>query len=166
MTQTARVGIALGWLAAVAAAVWAGQGLMEMGRAQQNELSQKQEHLTRLEGWLGAEDQVAARRKETLGKFAQMEGADAGWLLLQGLQETAQAQGLSITDLRPSQVKGQKKRKPVQRVDAKLEGSLEQVDRFLQELPKALPGIRVENFQLVPQDGGRVESAVRMEWAL
>ncbi len=176
MSRAARVGIALGWLVAVAAGARAADGLMEFERAQRQKLAQERNRFMRLQGWLEAQEEVAARRKETLGRFAQAEGKDAGWLLLQGLQEIAQAQGLSITDLRPSQPKGgqaarpagrgRKAGGPLYRVDARLEGGLEQVDRFLQELPQVLPGIRLENFQVVPQEGGRVQSVVRLEWAV
>ena len=108
-----------------------------------------------------------SRNAITLGRFAPAEPKDAGWLFLQGLQEAAQAEGLAITDLRPSQVKAQgKKRKALFRLDAKLEGDLAQIDRLLQGLPKSLPGVRLENLQLVPQEGGKVQGVMRMEWTL
>ena len=165
MTRAARMGIGLGWALLVVLGAHGADLLLQAGRRQGEELAQKKERLARLEGWLGVEERVAARRKEVLGRFAQADGKEIGWVMLQGLQEAAQAQGLAITDLRPSQVKGQGKRKPVFRVDAKLEGELAQVDQLLQQLPQILPGVRLENLQLIPREGGKMQSVMRMEWA-
>lgn len=165
MSRATRIGIGLGWALLVVLGARGADLLLQAGRRQGEELAQKREHLARLEGWLEAEERVTARRKEVLGRFALSDGKEIGWAVLQGLQEAAQAQGLSITDLRPSQVKGQGKKKPVFRVDAKLEGEMAQVDKLLQELPHLLPGVRLEDFQLVPREGGKVQSVMRMEWA-
>ncbi len=164
MTRGVRLGIGLAWVLVVAAGTRGVDLLMDFGRRQEKELAQKRDRLTRLEGWLEVEGKVVARWKETLGRFAPAEGKEVGWVILQGLQEAAQGQGLAITDLRPIQVKGQGKREAFFRVDAKLEGDLAQVDRLLQELPQALPGVRLENFQLVPLGGGKAQSVVRVEW--
>lgn len=167
MTRGLRAGVGLAWALLVVAGARGAESVIELSRRQQEELAQKRERMSRLLGWLEAEERVAARQKELLGRFLLAEGEEAGWVVLQGLQEQALAQGLSITELRPSQVKGQgKKRKPLFRVDAKLEGELAQVDRLLQELPQALPGIRLENLQLVPREGGKVQSVLRVEWGI
>ena len=164
MTRAARMGIGLGWALLVVVGARGADLLLQASRRQGEELAQKRERLARLEGWLEAEDRVAARRKEVMGRLALSEGKEIGWAALQGLQEAAQAQGLSITDLRPSQVKGQGKKKLIFRVDVKLEGDLAQVDKLLQELPQALPGVRLENFQLVPQESDKAQTVMRLEW--
>ena len=165
MTRGVRLAIGLVWALAVVAGARGVDLLVDLGRRQEGELAQKRERLTRLQGWLEVEERVTAQRKEVLGRFALAEGKDVEWVVLQGLQEVAQGQGLSITDLRPSQVKGQGKRKDFFRVDVKLEGDLAQVDRLLQGLPEVLPGVRLENFQLVPLEGGKAQSVLRVEWA-
>lgn len=166
MTRGLRAGVGLAWALLVVAGARGAETVIELSQRQQAELAQKRERMSRLLGWLEAEERVAARQKEVLGRFLLADGMEAGWVVLQGLQEQALAQGLSITELRPSQVKGQGKRKPLFRVDAKLEGELAQVDRLLQELPQALPGIRLENLQLVPREGGKVQSVLRVEWGI
>jgi hypothetical protein len=117
----------------------------------QGELVLAQEQLGRFQGWLAAEPQVVSRREELLGPLARVGELDFSWVALQNLQEAAQAQGLIITELRPTQVR-RRGSPPLLRLDAKVEGRLTPLAGFLQQLPQILPGVELDNLQLHPEE--------------
>lgn len=165
MRRTAAAGIAIGWALLVVGGVRGVEALLDLQRGQEQELQRQRERLMRLRGWLEVEERLLARRREVRGRFAAVDGKEMSWVAVQGLQEIAAQQGLAITDLRPSQVRGRgKKGEPVFRLDAKLEGQLQGFDQLLQQLPQLLPGVRLEGLQLSPMDNGQVQSILRMEW--
>lgn len=154
-------GIIVGWAMLVILGVRLGDAGCTLWRQQREELSQAQDRLARLEGWLNMEDQVTARWKELLGPFATSPESDRDWMTLQGLQQVAKAQGLSVTELRPSQVRGDKQM-PFLRLDVKVEGEREALGSFFQQLPDKIPGVHLEQLQLMPKEGSRVQCLFRL----
>ena len=127
----------------------------------QGELGLARERLGRFQGWLAVEPQVVSRREELLGSLGGVGELDFSWIALQNLQEVAKAQGLVVTELRPAQV-GSRGSLPILRLDAKIEGGLAQMSRFLHELPQVLPGIHLDNLQLLPEEGEKVQGILRL----
>lgn len=158
--------LAAGWALLVIGGVRGFDAWLTFGRAQQEELERQQGRLMRMLGWLEVEERVLARREEVMGRFASKKKGNLGWEVVHGLQAAAEAQGLVITDLRPSEGKGQGKRKAFLRLDAKVEGDLPQIDRLLEVLPEELPGARLENFQMAPQHTGKIQGILRVEWTV
>gem|GEM_PF-5762830 len=158
----ATLGIAAGWLLFVILGV----RLVEVGfgffEKQQEALAQTQEHLMRLKGWLLVEAQVTKRREEVLGPFARVPGGDWSWVTLQGLEQVAKEQSLTVTDLRPSELAGRGLTPTLLRLDAKLEGELAQISGMLRRLPEVMPGVKIESLQLMPQEGNRIQALVRL----
>ena len=153
---------AIGWVLLVvgiaSAAPW-GFGLWQ---GQQEQWRQARERLSRLKGWLALEEEVAARKNELLGPLAQAQGNDLHWAALQAIEEAAQARGVSLTQLRPFQAPALAGKPVMLRLDAKVEGDLGQVSGFLQHLPDALPGVRLDNLQLMPQRESQVQGLLRL----
>lgn len=108
------------------------------------------------------EEEVAVQKNQVLGPFAQTQGGDLHWAALQAIEGAAQSQGLSVTELRPSQVPAQQGKPVMLRLDAKVEGGLDQVSGFLQHLPDALPGVRLDNLQLMPHRENQVQGLLRL----
>ena len=158
------VALLLAWGMAVFLAVRLAEGAAQFCRDRQERLSMEREKLLRLRGWLESEEKVAARHQEVLGTFAQAEGEEWGWLGLQGFQEAAQKLNLTVTELRPSQMQG-KKGQPVRfRLDAKVEGSVDQMGLLIPELGQRLPAVRLQQLQVVPLQKGQVQGLFQLEW--
>ena len=159
------MGIAVGWFFLILLAFRLAEAGVEIWRRQNEELSQVEEKLKRLYGWLNAEEQVRSRREEIVGPFSKANPEDLGWMVLQGFQDTAKAKEVSVAELRPSPIAGQGKQSPGLRIDARIEGRLEQITRFLQRLPEAIPGIRLDSLQLSPlSESQQAQGAVRLEF--
>ena len=125
-------------------------------------LANARQRFARLEGWLEVQEKVVTRHREVLGPLATASGANLSWVTLQGLQQAAQAQGLSVRELRPSQLPAQGQRPPMLRLDLRVEGSLQQMVAFLQQIPDKVPGARLENLQFLPQEAGQAQGLVRL----
>lgn len=154
--------IAIAWLLGVILGVRLIEGGLQLWQRQKEDLAQSQEKLRRMHGWLSVESEVASRRNEILGPFAQVEKDELPWASLQKLQQLAQEQGLTITDLRPSQLSGGAGQDPIHRLDLKLEGALSQMNAFLKKLPESIPVAQLENLQMVPQEEPKVQMLLRL----
>lgn len=154
--------IAGAWALFVIAAVTLGDLGWGLWRRQNEGLRNAQERLSRLKGWLTVEEQVEERRNQLLGPFARAGNSDFSWLGLEAVQKAAQVRGLSVTELRPIQVPGRGGQPPTLRLDAKVEGRLDEMSSFLEQLPETLPGVRMEMLQIVPQEGDQVQGLLRL----
>ena len=154
------------WLLAVMALVPSVEAGFSFWRRQREELLVAQQRFARLLGWLQDQEKVTAYYQEALGPLVPVAGADMNWRILQGLQQAAQGQGLSVQELRPSQLPAQGREPPVLRFDLKLVGSLEKMGAFLQQLPAKMPGAHLENLQLLPAGGGQAQGLVRLSLPL
>ena len=154
--------ISIGWVFFVIAVIFMGDRCLGLWRHGTEELANAQERSSRLQGWIKSEKQISAKRREVLGPFAQLEGSDPTWLVLGGLQQAAQAKGLSVTELRPSHIAGAGRQMPMLRLDVKIEGQMESIDGFLQQLPEKVPGIHLEQLQLMSRESGRIQSLLRL----
>ncbi|MBI3615872.1 MAG: hypothetical protein HY211_05075 [Candidatus Omnitrophica bacterium] len=154
--------ILLGWGVAVIAGVRLVERGLEFRRNQLETLSQAQEQLRRLQGWVAVESEVEARRNEMMGPFLKSGGTDFSWVALQGLQRAAKEEGISLTELRPAWNPGQEHRPAVLRIDAKMEGLIGPVTGLLRRLPEEMPAVQLENFQLMSQGGDRVQALLRI----
>ena len=150
------------WLGAVIFLMRAGQEGFGFWQRQTEELSSAKQRFARLQGWLEVQEKVAARHQEVLGPLAAASDANLSWVTLQGLQQAAQGQGLSVRELRPSQLPGQGRKPPILRLDLRIEGRLEQMGLFLQQIPDKIPGARLENLQFLPQEKGQAQGLVRL----
>jgi len=157
------VGLAIGWLFVVVFSVRLFDGGLTAWEEQQKSLSQSQQRLKRLRGWLEVEEQVIFRREEVLGPFAKASLGDLSWMAVQGFQEAAKACGVSVTELRPSTLPGQGRIPSSFRLDARVEGRLNEIAALLARLPSALPGIGLNNLQLAPYTKGQVQGLLRLE---
>ncbi len=155
-------GIALGWVLLVISGVRVLQWVSDAWRRQCEELVQAQEQLRRMHGWLAMEGEVASRHDQVLGPLAHLAGSDLSWMNLQEFQRVAQEQGLSLAEIKPLEIPGPKGQPSRWQLDAKVEGRLEQISVLLQKLPEFMPGVRLENLQLMPQDDGRVQGLLRL----
>ena len=157
------IGIVVGWGFFVIVGVHLVEWGLQLWQRQAQGLSQAQQQLSRLQGWISVEKEVEARRNDVLGPFAHVAGTDLSWVSLQGLQQMATAQGLVVTELRPSQSLAQGGQPRSLRLDAKLEGAVSQIGGLLQHLPEIMPGVRLDNVQLVPQQKeGRIQLLVQL----
>lgn len=125
---------------------------LEAGASAPTPSGEIQEQLARMQGWLSVEEKVMARLQQDLGASAQGSGEDLAWTALQGIERMVVAQGLTVVELRPT----------ASHLDAQVEGRLEQVGRLLEQLPDAIPGVRLESFQLTPKEGERVQAILRI----
>ena len=159
------VALLLAWGVAVILAVRLAEGAVQFCQDRHERLSMEREKLRRLLGWLEAEEKVAARHQEVLGAFAQVEeGEEWGWLGLQGFQEAAQNLSLRVTEIRPAQIQGKKGRPVRFRLDAKVEGSVDQLGLLIPELGQRLPAVRLQKLQMVPLQSGQVQGLFQLEW--
>ncbi len=156
-----RVLFTLSWGLGVLLLVISAQSGFGLWRSLQGELALAQERLGRFQGWLAVEPKVVGRRDEALGSLARARELDFSWVALQNLQEAAKTQGLGLTELRPAHVT-RRGSPPILRLDAKVEGGLAQVTGFLQQLPQALPGVHLDNLQLLPEEGGQIQGILRL----
>ncbi len=147
------IGVAAGWGLFMVAAVSAFQWAAGFWKDQRAQLAQSQEQLRRMKGWLEVEPELQRRREELLGPFAGISDQDRVWASLQGLQKAASEAGVSVTELTPSENT---------RLDAKAEGSPDQLNQLLRKLPETLPGTRLDSLQLIPRDDGRVQGVLRL----
>ncbi len=156
------VGIAVVWLLTVILLVHMGEQGFGFWRRQNEELDNVRQRFARLRGWLEVQDKVTVRHQEALGPLAIASETNLSWVTMQGLQQAAQGQGLSVRELRPSQLPGQGHKPPMLRLDVKVEGRLEQMGAFLQQIPDKIPGVHLENLQFLPQEGGQAQGLIRL----
>lgn len=154
--------IAVVWLLTVMGLVWLGQGGVGLWNRQTEELMAVRERLSRVHGWLAVEQEVAAREAEAMGPLARVGRSELMWASLEGLQALAGAQGLFLNDLRPSETAGGGRRPGTIRLDARLEGPLAGIGKFLQQIPDKMPGVRLESLQFLPQEKGQVQALLRL----
>ena len=156
------VGFVVGWLIFVISGVRLVDTGLNFWRAQEESLGQAQEQFRRLSGWLSVEKKVAERRDQVLGPFAHSAETDLGWIGFQGFQELAKQQGVAVVELRPSRTPGYNRQPSRVQLDAKVEGQVQQLGEFLQKLPEIIPGVHLEDVQVMPQEGGRVQGLFRI----
>lgn len=145
------VGIVAGWAVCVIVGVRLVDGGVILWRHQTEELTHVKEKLSRLQGWLLVEKEIAARREEIFGPLAHQTGDDIGWVCLRELQRVAREHGLTVVELRPSQVPAERGRPSFFRLHAKLEGEIKQMNNLLMKIPDAIPGVHLENVQFSPE---------------
>lgn len=155
-------GIVAGWGILVIAGVRGIDGAVNLWHSQNEELHQAQDQLMRLKGWLEVERTISKRLDEVLGPFARLSPSDYSWAAVSGLQHAAQEEGMTIRELRPSELPRQGRQPAVVRLDAKLEGELQKVANLLRRFPDLMPGVQLENVQLVPQEGSRIQVLLRL----
>ncbi len=158
------LGIALGWGLFVIVGVRLVDSGFGFWKKQRETLSQAQEQVKRLQGWLDVEKPLRERQGEVCGSLGRVSGTDLSWAAVQGLQKVAQEQGVSVTQLQPSRTSGQGPE--VLHLDTRIEGRLEQVSGLVQRLPEFLPGIRLDSVQFVPQGGNRIQALLRLSLSL
>ena len=159
---------AAGWFILVVTVVHLGQGGAALWESSQENLTQAREQLRRLHGWTEVEERLASRRRELLGGFGETNLSDWSWTVLQGIQEEARMTNLQITELRPIQPPASPSARPFLRFDVKLEGPINSLNDFLRGLPEKVPGIRLNQLQLVrsPQEQ-RIQMLLRLDlWLL
>ncbi len=141
-------------------------GAAKVWHEKNQELAGAQERLGHLQRWLKVKEEVTLRQQEALGPWVSSSSdiRDAQWVCLSGLQEAAQASGLSVQELRPSEIQAGSKKKKVLRLDVKVEGDLDRMGGFLRQLPDRIPGIRLEHLQMIPQSGGRGQCILRLNF--
>lgn len=157
-----RLGLALIWLIGVIVVVRSAQAAFGVWNRRQEGLLESQERLARLVGWLEVKEEVLAKEQEILAASSSADPASLGLVGLAEIQRLASSLGLSITDLRPSEVPAQKGKNPFVRLDLKVEGPLDQVGPFLQQLPERLPGVGLETLQLTSQPDGQAQALLRL----
>lgn len=157
------IGIVLGWGILVVVAVQGLEAGVGIWKRRSEELDQAREQWSRLQGWLQAEDEISTERNKLLGAYAHRSEKEMGWAVLQDFQQMVQQQGLVVRELRPSQLLGLAHEPKRFRMDANLEGPIEQMNGFFQRLPDAIPGIRLESLQLVPQSNQRLQLLLRLD---
>lgn len=121
--------------------------------------------LSRLQGWLTVNDEVATRHDFVLGPFAHKSNSDVAWVGFQGFQQAAQAQGLSVTEVRPSELTARPGSPPIFRLDAKVVGRVEQVSSLLTQLPDLIPGVRLMQLSISPHEGAQVQTLLRLDFS-
>ena len=154
--------IAAGWLFTVICAVHLGDRAIGSWNLRMEDLERTRERLSRLHGWLAVEQDLAAREEEALGPLAHSSRSELNWSCLEGLQSLARTQGLSVKELRPSETESQGNRPAVVLWDIRLEGPLDPLGQFLQQIPDKMPGARLESLQLLPQEKGGVQALLRL----
>lgn len=154
--------IAGGWLMMVVCLVRLGEAAAGLWNRQVEDLAAARERLSRLHGWLSVEQEVTARETEALGPLAGADRSELSWVSLEGLQTLAGAQGLSVKELRPSELAGEGKVPGAIRLDLRLEGRLEPMGQFLQQIPDKMPGVRLESLQFLPQEKGQIQALLRL----
>ena len=154
--------IVVGWGILVIVGVRLADGIFDFRQNQMKTLLLAREQLSRLQGWVQVQEQVRARREEILGPIAKNAGANSTWAVLQGLEQAAKEEGMSVAELRPTWIPAQRHVPAVLRLDEKLEGLLEKVGGLLQRLPKVMPGVEMENLQLMPLGENRVQVLLRI----
>ena len=102
-----------------------------------------------------------ALQRNTLKEFAQLSGSEASWRNLHGFQQAAQQEGLSVTELKPTELI-EPKGSSSYRLDAKVEGQLQQISALLERLPDVMMGVRIQNLQLIPQSEGQIQAHLRL----
>ncbi len=127
---------------------------------QKAEWEQARQQLRRLHGWVALREEISAQRAQLFGSAAQGPGMDPSWSVLQGFQSLAKDHGVEIRELRPAQRPATPTSGP--RLEAKVEGSPEQVVGLIRKLPEAIPGIRLETLQLVPLQENRAQAMLRI----
>ena len=156
----AKGGLVAAWMALVIGGALLTDWGFGFWRQQQQEWSGAQQRLGRMQGWVAVEEEILTKVRERLGPFAEVRKGDYPWAVLSALQNAARTQGISVTELRPTELSGRDQPSRLS-LDAKVEGDLSQMSRFLQNLPESMPGLRLESFQLQPQKEGRVQSVIR-----
>ncbi len=144
-------GILLGWGLFVICGVWVTQTGFSLWTQQSGRWKSSRQRLGRLKGWVEAEKELRARQEEVLGPFAKGTGLDIGWISLQGLQQVAKEEGVTVAEVRPSHLIAQGTQPRLIRLDARLLGGFQQIGTLLQRLPDLMPGARLENLQFIPQ---------------
>ncbi|MBI3333014.1 MAG: hypothetical protein HYZ93_02860 [Candidatus Omnitrophica bacterium] len=160
-----RVGMALGWMLLVILTVRFADGAAALWRRQQEALTEAQERLMRLKGWIAVEPEVTRRRDEVFGPFSHLARSDYSWAALQSLEQAAKEKEMMVTELRPSWILGKGGQPAGLRLDAKMEGGLSQLSRLLLRLPEVMPGLQLENLQIMPQGGNRIQALLRIRLA-
>ena len=154
--------IALGWLVFVVLGIRLGAGVLEMWNDQSRGIAASQVRRSRLHGWLSVEQEVSKHREEALGPFAHAKPGDLAWIGLEGLQELARAEELTVTDLRPSEISGPGRKQPLLRMDLRVTGGLEKMAAFIGKIPDRLPGVRLESMQMIPEEKQGVQCLLRL----
>ncbi len=154
--------IALGWGLLVIGGVSLVGKAFEWWQRQQEILVQSEEQLRRMKGWLAVEEEVRSRRDQVLGPFAHLSKNEVGWVGLQAFQQAAEQQGISVAELKPVETPIQRERGGEFRLDAKIQGRLDQISQFLQKLPDFIPGVHLEDLQLMPSEGDQIQGLLRL----
>ena len=158
-----KAGILAAWGLLVILAVHGADGLFGLWRERNQQWNQAQEQLRRMKGWLDAEQALSACRDERLGPFARLSGPERVWMSLQGFQQVAQGAGVTVTELNPFEIPSGERRASTFRLDAKVMGTSEQMSRFLQRIPEAMPGVRMGSLQLIPREDGQIRGLLRLD---
>ena len=161
MKRHTAAGIVLAWGLLVIGGARAAEGMWAFWQGQTEALFQAREQMRRIQGWIEKEEEVRALQRKTLKEFAQLSGSEVSWMNLQGFQQAAEAQGLSVTELKPTEL-SESKGPSSYRLDARVEGRLPQITAFLQHLPEAMLGVRIQNLQLNPQSEGQIQASLRL----
>ena len=155
-------GIMVAWLTVVVLSVQGIEAAADFWRSRCKALVQAEVQVRRMKGWVAVGDKVRARRDEALGPFAHLSESEISWAHFQGFQQAAAAIGLSVGEIKPVETPGKKGSGPILRLDAKVEGSLEQVSALLEKLPDVMPGVMLENLQIMPRGGTGIQCLIRL----
>ncbi len=158
------VGIAVLWFGLVVGGVRLAEAGIQFWQQQDGQLQLAKGKLSRLHGWIEVGEQVNSKRGELLGAL-RSGSVDLNWVTLQGVQEVAEASGLSIDELKPLEALGRRNRSKRVRLDAKVVGPLNAIGQFLQRLPEAVPGVHLDSVRLTPAEEDRIQGVVRISVA-
>ncbi len=133
------------------------------GAIRKTRLSRAERQLGILRGWMNAEQEISAAHRRIFSQFPMAEGSDKSWAAMEGFQETAQAAGISLSEISPGSSTGEMGREPqLLRWEMKLAGDSQHLTDFFKKLPDRIPGIRMEQLQLGSPSAGQVQCLLRV----
>lgn len=157
-----RTGWAAAWLLLVIGGVrWVETGLTAWDR-QSQALVRSRELLSRCGGWVAVEPEMTAARDRVMGPFVKVRERDLSWAALERFQQAGQELGMSVEELRPVRLPARSGEPSSFRLDAKVKGDSAAVSAFLRRLPDEIPGVRLEQLQVTPAEGGKLQLLVRL----
>lgn len=142
--------------------VQSGQLFFESWNRNTQRLTAAQEKLRRLEGWVLVREKVESLHGQAWGDYAGLSGQRAYWAGLEGFQQVAQSQGLTVTEIRPVILPARTGQTSVYRLDAKVTGPVDKISLLLKQLSDRVPGVDLESVQISPLSNGETQGMIRV----